>query len=83
MLVMGGFYVNNRTVYNVLTYYSYKEGELNKREDIQGHRMTLLLPNTHQEKMSVGTESAIIILGRKQVRYNISERVHVSVLPGT
>lgn len=56
----GGFYVNNRTVYNVLTYYSYKEGELNKREDIQGHRMTLLLPNTHQEKCPSGLKVQLL-----------------------
>ena len=27
----GGFYVNNATVYNVLAYYSYQEGELGRR----------------------------------------------------
>ena len=63
----GGFYVNNATVYNVLAYYSYQEGELGRREDIQGHRMTLLLPNTHQQKCTFGFKSTIVVLGRKTI----------------
>ena len=62
----GGFYVNNATVYNVLAYYSYQEGELGRREDIQGHRMTLLLPNTHQQKCPSGLKVQLLYWDGKQ-----------------
>ena len=63
----GGFYVNNATVYNVLAYYSYQEGELGRREDIQGHRNDFVTSEYSSAKVSFGFKSTIVVLGRKTI----------------
>ena len=45
----GGFYIDNKTIYNTLFYYNYQDGDLTGRDDINSKvHMTLALPNTNE-----------------------------------
>lgn len=56
----GGFSESNPRSWNLLAYYNYREGAIQGRTDLDHLRMTLLLPNTHQEKCPQGLKVQLL-----------------------
>ena len=74
----GGFYAMNRTVYNSLLYYNYKDDDLKKMSALKSDEtinpsnlhMTMLLPNTNQMQCPIGLKVQLLYWDEERQAYS-------------